>query len=276
MKKIILLMIMTSVLYGGCGIKQETEVHNEKTKVIQEDPILSEEKTEESPLDEVVKIEVEENIDEETEETPLYYLHNNAVIKPIEEDTNNRVVLLTIDDAPEHYSVEMAELLKKEEINAIFFVNGHFILNEEGKNKLKKIHELGFEIGNHTMNHPNLKDLDPVEQEEQIIGLNDLIEEIIGERPRFFRAPFGVNTDTSKRVVEDEGMQWMNWSYGYDFQKGYMEKEALADIMVNTELLYPGANLLMHDRKFTLEALPTIIEGLRDKGYEFVDPKNIQ
>ena len=51
----------------------------------------------------------------------------------------------------------------------------------------------------------------------------------------------------------------------------------LADIMVNTELLTVMALiLLMHDREWTAEALQDIVEGLRAKGYDFIDPATIQ
>ena len=71
-------------------------------------------------------------------------------------------------------------------------------------------------------------------------------------------------------------MLLMNWSYGYDWEKQYMEAAALADIMVNTELLRDGANLLMHDREWTADALKDIVEGLRAKGYELIDPATIK
>jgi len=135
---------------------------------------------------------------------------------------------------------------------------------------------MGFPIGNHTYSHPNLNDLSEEKQREEIIGLSDLVEEIIGERPQFFRAPFGVNTDFSKQLVEEEGMVLMNWSYGYDWNEEYRNKDALADIMVNTDLLRNGANLLMHDREWTAAALEEIVTGLRDKGYEMVDPDAIK
>src|SRR5690606_37596329 len=105
---------------------------------------------------------------------------------------------------------------------------------------------------------------------------SDLVEEIIGERPQFFRAPHGVNTDFSREVVEEEGMVLMNWSFGCDWEQQYMEAEALADIMVNTEFMRNGANLLMHDRAWTAEALPAIVEGLNEKGYDFIDPNEIE
>ncbi len=240
---------------------------------------VSVEETKDHPAESVdEKLEVEIEIDSvpAPPPNPRYELQADHSVVPISEADLHQVVLLTIDDAPNRYAVEMAHLLKQRNISAIFFVNGHFIQNDEGKAKLKTIHDLGFEIGNHTMTHQNLSQLSEEQQREEIVELNDLIEEITGTRPRFFRAPFGVNTDVSKRVVKEEAMQWMNWTYGYDFEKNYMEKEALADIMVNTSLLRPGANLLMHDHLWTLEALPIIISGLEEKGYEFVDPKEIK
>ncbi|MFC0470582.1 polysaccharide deacetylase family protein [Halalkalibacter kiskunsagensis] len=212
----------------------------------------------------------------ETVQPESQYVINktNWLVEPINE-SNDQVVLLTIDDGPEQYSVQMAETLKELNAGAIFFVNGHFLNTEEEREKLKDIYEMGFEIGNHTMTHPNMSQLSNEEQRNQIIQLNDLIEEIIGERPRFYRAPFGVNTNVSNEVIEEEGMVSMNWTYGYDWEKEYQEANALADIMVNTSLLTKGANLLMHDRKWTAEALEEIVIGLRAKGYEVVNPSSI-
>lgn len=217
---------------------------------------------------------VEETVVESVE--PLYQINSRTwSVEPLG-DANANVVLLTIDDAPDKYSVEMAKTLAGLGVNAIFFVNGHFIDTEEEAERLKEIHELGFPIGNHTYSHSNLSDLSESEQQKEIVRLNDRVEEIIGERPTFFRAPFGVNTDFSRKVVEEEGMLLMNWTYGYDWEMDYQSKEALAEIMVNTPFLKKGANLLMHDRKWTNEALGDIVKGLKEKGFEIVDPTLIK
>ncbi|RXI98162.1 polysaccharide deacetylase family protein [Anaerobacillus alkaliphilus] len=271
LKNAYLLLSMVFIL-SACVTETNQNQEGEKTsEVVQpEIEIIIEEVT-------VDEIEVNETgANDVIEASARYILESDHTVKPLKESESDRVVLLTIDDAPNRYSVEMAKLLHEKNINAIFFVNGHFIQSEEGKAKLKNIHDLGFEIGNHTMTHPNLRKLSDEQQRQEIIELNDLIEDITGTRPRFFRAPFGVNTDTSKQVVKEESMQWMNWTYGYDFEKDYMEKDALAEIMVNTNLLRPGANLLMHDHLWTLEALPLIIRGLQEKGYDFVNPKEIK
>ncbi|MFB1081263.1 polysaccharide deacetylase family protein [Jeotgalibacillus sp. JSM ZJ347] len=249
-----------------------------------EQAVSSEESTQETveePVEEVSEV-AENETEEIAEETdaepvePLYEINEaNWSVTPISDAPEN-VVLLTIDDAPDQHAVEMAQKLHDAEAPAIFFVNGHFLDTPEEEQMLKEIHELGFPIGNHTFSHPNLRDISEEEQREEIISLSDRVEEIIGERPKFFRAPFGANTDFSEALVKEQGMVLMNWTYGYDWEADYQNAAALADIMVNTEYLSAGANLLMHDRTWTNEALTDIVEGLRAKDYTIVDPKTIK
>lgn len=222
--------------------------------------------------------EEEEEVATEEPVEPKYKINGVSSVVPLDgkEGVNEQVVLLTIDDAPDEYGLEMAKTLKELNAPAIFFVNGHFIESEEKQEILKQIHEMGFEIGNHTYTHQKLDDVSQEKQREEIVSLSNKIEEVIGERPKFFRAPHGVNTDYALQVVEEEGMVQMNWSYGYDFKADYMTKESITDIMVNTPLLGNGSNLLMHDREWTSAGLKDIIGGLRDKGYGIVDPAEIQ
>ncbi len=251
----------------------EEENFDEETKVEDDEENEAEHKTGVSEQNEAGQSP--EEVEEKPQE-PQYEVLEDASIVPIKEDANEEVVLLTIDDAPDTYALEMAETLQNLNVNAIFFVNGHFIDTSEEQSVLKTIHDMGFMIGNHTYNHPYLPDLTEEEQKEEIVALNDLVEDIIGERPRFFRAPNGANTDFSRQVAEEEDMIVMNWSYGYDWESDYQSKEAIADIMVNTELLTSGANLLMHDREWTAAALEDIVTGLQAKGYEIVDPALIK
>lgn len=219
--------------------------------------------------------EAEIGAENNSEETLYTVDAATSNIVPISDDTESSAVLLTIDDAPDQYAVDMAHTLKELDAPAIFFVNGMYIESEEGKKALREIHELGFEIGNHTYNHLNMQEITPEDTRLEIVDTSDLIEEAIGERPSFFRAPFGVNSEASLDVVVEENMTAMNWTYGFDWEPDYQEKSALADIMVNTEMLGDGANLLMHDREWTAGALTDIVAGLRDKGYELIDPKSI-
>ena len=260
--------IMSAVMLLGLSACSVADEENEAEKEEETTPVSQE------PI-----VEKEEVVEEEVtikEPESLYELNEaNWTFKPIE-DANPKAVLLTIDDAPDRYAVEMAKTLKELNAPAIFFVNGHFIDTDEEKTNLKAIYDMGFSIGNHTQTHANLKDSSEEQQEEEIIKVNETVEAVIGEKPKFFRAPFGVNTDFSKSLVQQEGMLLMNWTYGYDWEKQYMDATSLTDIMVNTEYLTDGANLLMHDREWTAGALRGIVEGLRAKGYDLIDPKTIK
>lgn len=279
MKKEILLFA-SIILLGGCGSEdaQQADEGNSPTVI----PDKKENKDETSSQSIEAEKEAEEQEAEESAANPepqlvkpQYKLKNDFSIESIA-NPQEKVVLLTIDDAPDKNAITMANTLKALNVKAIFFVNGHFIDSPEEGEVLKQIHQMGFPIGNHTYHHKSLKELPEEQQREEIIGLNDRIEELIGERPKFFRAPFGMNTDYSKKLATEEKMLLMNWTYGYDWEKDYQSKEALSDIMVNTPLLRNGANLLMHDREWTSAALEDIVKGLQNKGYKIVDPDLIE
>lgn len=281
MKYITAMGLTGILLLSACGAEEDSNQEAVETMGEHDSEKDPEEKEmNESAEDDVTEEESQqkEDVEKEAEERiePQYEINEgNWTVQPIS-DANPKVALLTIDDAPDQHAVEMAKTLKEMDAKAIFFVNGHFLDEPEEEEMLKEIHEMGFPIGNHTYSHPSLPDLSEEEQREEIISLNDRVEEIIGERPIFFRAPFGANTDFSEQLVKEEGMVLMNWTYGYDWEADYQNAEALADIMVNTEFLSDGANLLMHDRTWTNEALPSIVKGLKEKGYEIVDPALIK
>jgi peptidoglycan/xylan/chitin deacetylase (PgdA/CDA1 family) len=261
------------------GIEEEVTSENQTEDNVKDNQHQKDVEKESSKEDKKADDESTSDIvtnEKQSEISPQYRINEkNWQVEPIQ-GANEKVVLLTIDDAPDKYGLQMAEKLKELGVNAIFFVNGHFIDTTEEREILKKIYELGFPIGNHTWNHSNLKKLSEQDQHKEISSLSDEIENITGERPEFFRAPFGANTDYARKLVIEEGMILMNWSYGYDFVKDYMTKEKIADIMINTPLLKNGSNLLMHDREWTFLALEEIVAGLKEKGYEFVDPHLIE
>ncbi|TFB14041.1 polysaccharide deacetylase family protein [Filobacillus milosensis] len=246
--------------------EENKEDKNEENAGSNDDEEVNEDKDNEAEQEEPEKEEVKE---------PQYKMNDVWYIKPIDKADPN-AVLLTIDDAPDGHALEMAATLKEYNAPAIFFVNGIFMDSEEGKKVVKELYDMGFEIGNHTYSHKNLRDLSQEKQHEEIMSVSKLIEEVTGEKPKFFRAPHGANTDYARKLVKEQGMLLMNWSYGYDFMQGYMEKEALEEIMVNAPGLGKGANLLMHDREWTNAALPAILEGLKEKGYGFIDPDLIE
>ncbi|MYL28187.1 polysaccharide deacetylase family protein [Halobacillus halophilus] len=292
MKRWFSVFLLMLVFLAACGGNEGT-AGSEGEQTESEEPAAEQEKestetadnaeTEEDKEEESNKGSEEDKAAQEAfiQKEAQYEMTGSWSFQPIA-DADPEVALLTIDDIPDEHALEMAETLKEKEAPAIFFVNGHFLdtpdeeLADKRKQWIKEIHEMGFPIGNHTYSHKDLKTMSEEEQREEILTVSDQIEDITGERPVFYRSPFGSNTDFVKQLAEEEGMLLMNWTYGYDWEQEYQNASSLADIMVNTPLLADGANLLMHDRDWTNEALGDIVDGLRDKGYTLLDPALIQ
>lgn len=213
---------------------------------------------------------------EETASPAALYRMNDAYrFVPILESTTNKVVLLTFDDGPKDEALltNMLDTLDKHSAKAIFFVNGYRV--KQNPKLLTLIHERGQTIGNHSWDHINLKKEPKAVVEQQIGSLQTEIETLTGEKPLFFRPPFGSGGETVKEIAKNHGMVYMTWSNGsLDWDQSTKDKpdEVIRNVM---EQLHPGANILMHELKWTAEALDELLTKLEDKGYSFIDPAAI-
>lgn len=84
-------------------------------------------------------------------------MNENYYIKPNDEASPNKVVLLTFDDGPkeEKMITSLIDTLDKHNAKAIFFVNGYRVKSHP--ELLKLIHERGQIVGNHAWDHEDLK-----------------------------------------------------------------------------------------------------------------------
>lgn len=213
---------------------------------------------------------------EEPAEIKIEYEMNNIYdIKPIDDGTNDKIVLLTFDDGPkdEEMVSAMLDTLEKHKAKAIFFLNGDKI--EDNPELLKQIYEEGHAIGNHAYEHLVLNKLSEQEIDQQIEKVQQLVEELIGERPCFFRPPHAAGNDYIKEKTAQEGMLYMTWSNGsLDWDRNHQTADAvIANVM---EQLRPGSNILMHELPWTVEALDELLTKLEAEGYQFVNPYAIR
>lgn len=209
-----------------------------------------------------------------------YYMINDpdisSEIMPLEgADVPSNVLLLTFDDGPNEHTLNTAQQLAALDVGAIFLINGMYLEEEANRTILKQVYDMGFEIGNHTQHHQNLRELDYDTQQFEIAETSRLIEEVTGEKPRWFRPPFGqFNMDTI-RICNDLDMQLMTWNFGYDWMDEYHDAARLTEISLDNDYLRPGANILMHDLPWTSEAITHIVQGYQERGYDIVNPKHI-
>jgi len=208
----------------------------------------------------------------------LYHMNKNYDIVPNEEGTPKKIVLLTFDDGPKDEGMinALMDTLDKHKAKAIFFVNGYRV--KEHPELLKLIHDRGGIIGNHSWDHIVLKDKSEAAVKKQLEDVQNIVKEITGDVPVFFRPPHGAGGDVGKKVSAHNGMLYMTWSVGsLDWEMKEADANKTAKLIKNvTDQLHSGSNILMHELPWTVEALDTLLTTLEGKGYGFVDPRSIE
>lgn len=227
---------------------------------------------------------ISQEANEETSDPAKYYVDTKHFkIHPLEEHGNKKIALLTFDDGPKgEVTLQILDILDKFNAKSIWFINGFNYgwdykpnpkKEETFVSLVKEIHQRGHLVANHTWEHENLRKLSPEKQKKEITSMNDLIEQITGEKPKFFRPPFGAYSDVQKQIMTEENMQWMNWSVGsLDWE--HKDPNEIVKQVVST--MHEGGNILMHDLPVTAEALEPILKELTDMGYQFVLPTEVQ
>jgi peptidoglycan/xylan/chitin deacetylase (PgdA/CDA1 family) len=208
------------------------------------------------------------------EPVKTHYMNKNYIFKPIDPDGEKKVVLLTFDDGPKDEAMidRLLETLENHQAKAVFFLNGYRV---EAKPELaRKLHERGQVLGNHAWDHIVLTNESEETIDAQIMRVQDILTELTGTAPRFFRPPHGAGNDYIRKRVKEEGMLYMTWSNGSrDWEQGYQTPESVVEQVM--QQLHPGSNILMHELPWTVEALDTLLTRLEEEGYSFLDPMAI-
>jgi peptidoglycan/xylan/chitin deacetylase (PgdA/CDA1 family) len=132
----------------------------------------------------------------------------------------------------------------------------------------------GHEVGNHTWSHKHLWTCTPKRTEEEIVRGASAIGEVAGVAPRYFRPPWGMVNLAVFPVLRRLGTPCVLWS---------LQPEGLRpcppQLMVERVIrgVRPGAIVDLHDADGVpgaggrlVEALPEMINRLRQDGYELV------
>ena len=121
--------------------------------------------------------------------------------------TPDRLVVLTFDDGNKSDITYVAPLLKRYGFSATFYITEGLGSRERRLTweEIKRLHEDGFEIGNHTGSHPNIIPL----SKEQILDQMEHLEKRCQENgipsPTTFAYPGGHHDRKSVEVLEKLG-----------------------------------------------------------------------
>ena len=184
-------------------------------------------------------------------------------------------IALTFDDGPDPcYTPQILAILQRYNAKATFFCLGRHVAAYP--HLTREIYEAGHVIGNHTWSHPDLALLGASNILSELTRTSDAIQEIIGVRPTFFRPPYGTfsrqvfaqatHLDIKIVIWSHDTADWTNPGVDFIIQR-------------SVDQVGGGAIILMHDGEVdpvqTVEALPIVLERLRDRGFQFVTLQQI-
>jgi len=200
--------------------------------------------------------------------------------------TENKTIALTFDDGPHLYTKDFVDYIVDEhpDVKITFFHVGRFhypyaIDVQEYQDSMKKAHDNGLQIASHTYEHKISDDIN--EFKEALDTMDDFIEKVTGDRPRYFRAPKGHCEEKCQAALDEWDyrlIQWDSDTNDWDLETSGTIEQRVEDSIEFLKKVFAEEKdsylILMHDsQNYTVsEIAPWIIEksGMKEKGYRFV------
>lgn len=164
------------------------------------------------------------------------------------------------------YTDKLLEVLARENVHATFFMVQFWA--EKYPEYVKKIAEAGHEIGTHSATHSYMSKLSEEKILQELSTSSAAIEAASGVRPDLFRAPFGDYNDRLIRTARDAGYYTIQWDVDSLDWKDLSANDIAMRVISRVQ---SGSIILCHNNgKHTAEALPVILDTLKNKGFTFV------
>lgn len=187
---------------------------------------------------------------------PVYYV-----------DTAEKKIAITFDAAwGADKTQQIVDILKEKNIKATFFLVGFWV--KDYPEMVKVIDDAGMEIGTHSNTHPKMSGLSEAQIKEELETSISLIKNITHKEVKVFRPPFGDYNDRLIGVCEQMGLQAIQWDVDSLDWKGLSPGEILSRVGKGVR---NGSIILCHNNSdHIVDALPTLVDTLVERGFEFV------
>lgn len=198
---------------------------------------------------------------EELKELNAYYVGQSE----------NKIIYLTFDAGYENGNTEpILDALKKHNVQATFFVVGHFL--ESAPELVKRMVEEGHSVGNHTYHHLDMSKIsDKNSFQKEMQDVESLYQEITGkEMIKYYRPPQGKYSKENLKMAQEMGYYTFFWSLAYVdwYQEKQPSKEEAFEKLLGR--IHPGAIVLLHSTSQTNgEILDELLTKWKEMGYTF-------
>lgn len=182
--------------------------------------------------------------------------------------TDKRIVALTFDDGPTEYGLEVLDVLREKDVPATFYLVGENL--EKNLDIGKRLVQDGHDLGNHSFTHQRFLLKSRSFIADEIEKTTALIRETGYAGNITFRAPYG------KKLI---GLPWYLSTHNIISVIWDVEPDtngSSADFLTEYTIQNTrnGSIILIHpwckECTGAREAVPRIIDALRESGYTFV------
>lgn len=186
---------------------------------------------------------------------------------------------LTFDDGPSDQTGEILDILKEYDVKATFFVIGR---NERYYPMYKRIVEEGHTLAIHSYSHEYSTIYASYDNfVNDVEELRKLLYDVTGVDCRYYRFPGGSSNRVTQVPVNDlidyldsAGLTYFDWNaLNNDAVMTGQTPDQLVKNILKDALNYDDTIILMHDLECcheTVESLPSLIEQLKEHGYEIL------
>ena len=196
--------------------------------------------------------------------------HVRAYCKNPSETARN--IAITFDDGPNPMTLQILEILKNHQATATFFCIGKNI--ETHPQILKRIVDEGHVVGNHSYSHSHFFDFFGKDRViEELRQTDELIENITGKKPIFFRPPYGVTNRAIGKALKVVKHKVIGWNIR-SLDGGVKNERFIFNRIKNR--ISPGGIILLHDTsQQSANVLERLLTTLREKKYEVVSLEHL-
>ncbi len=208
---------------------------------------------------------------------------DNLIAAPQNPQPTGKICYLTFDDGPTDNTLKILETLKAANVKATFFV----VNNAQTKIEyISQIHADGHTVGLHTASHNYAQLYSSIDAYySDLNSISSTVEAYLGFRPYVIRFPGGGSNGVSRRYcsgimsyltssegVASKGYTYFDWNVDSGDASGSLSASRIANNVLQGARNKNSICVLMHDavgKSTTADALPQIINGLREQGFEF-------
>lgn len=193
-----------------------------------------------------------------------YYFNEDGSFNP---EKKRPMLALTFDDGPGEYTDTLLDILEENNAHATFFMVGQNV--GVFPETVRRMAEMGCEIGNHSWDHANLYNLSLEDVAKEFSDTDNALIEACGQAATVARAPYG---NWSEDIINTVGKPFFMWSMdSLDWDYKDADRDYQSVMVDNSDVLTDGTVILMHDiHEPTVQACRRIIPELVEQGFKLV------